>query len=145
MGDVDNSAVSGGLQLNIVNFGYLTGEHVGIAATWFGTSFVSKANNDDYIGLGGMLFGPLLSTSSASSEFDFDLKPMVGFGTGSARVNGYSTSSSMSFVFGLGGAVRWNCGNRISLSVGADYYHSKPDDVDLSSLAILFGINYRFK
>lgn len=146
MGDIDDDAISGGAHLNLINFGYVIGKNVGVAGTWFGTSFLSEYDDDYSVGMGGLLFGPLFSTSSKSGSLDFDFKPMIGFGRGSEIYDGdIEGSSSSAFAFGLGGAIRWNCSDKISLSIGMDYYSCRPDDIDLSSLAVVLGINFRLR
>lgn len=143
VGDIKSSAVSGGAQLTLVNFGYLISDHVGVAAKWFGTSFTSKYDNDTGIGLGGMMFGPLFSAHDKTRKVEFDFIPMIGYGRGTLISDGTSSTSSSSVTFGVSGATRWNCGKRISLSLGIDYIHGVPDDVDLSSVGIVFGLNLR--
>ena len=145
LGDVSNDAVSGGVHFNIVNFGYLFTEHIGIAATWFGTSFSSKIDNKTSIGLGGVMAGPLFSTTSQNRKFEYDFKPMIGFANGTLIEDNRTSSSSRAFAFGVGGTIRWNCWEKFSLSGGIDYYNGQPEDVDLSSFAIVIGVNYRLK
>jgi len=144
-GDIDKDAISGGAHLNIVNFGYLFSKNVGIAATWFGTSFISKDDNKSGIGLGGIMAGPLLSTASQNRKMEYDLKPMIGFANGTVIENNKNSSSSRTIALGIGGALRLNCWKMVSLSVGIDYYNSKPESIDLSSYALVFGVNYRLK
>ncbi len=145
VGDIDNSQISGGAQLNLVNFGYLFSDHVGIAATWFGTSFVAKYDSDYSIGTGGMLAGPLFSTATKDYKGEFDFKPMIGFARGNERYMNETYTTSAAFACALSGTARWNCGRKISVSAGLDYYFVKPDGLNMSSFAIMFGINYRLK
>ena len=144
-GDIDSDAISGGVHLNLVSFGYLFSKHVGIAATWFGTSFVSKNDSKNSIGMGGLLAGPLFSTSTSTGKFEYDFKPMIGFANGTVITNNKASSSDRAIAFGVGGAIRWNCWSKISLSCGIDYYSGKPESVDLSSSALVIGINYRLR
>ena len=144
-GDIKSSAVSEGGHFNLVNFGYLFSEHVGIAATWFGTSFISKADKEMSVGMGGIMAGPLFSTATPTRNFEFDFKPMVGFANGTIIDHGDTSSSSRAFALGIGGAIRWNCWSKFSLSCGIDYYSGKPEGVNLSSCALVFGVNYRLK
>ena len=144
-GDIDNDAISGGAHLNIANFGYLLSEHVGIAATWFGTSFYSKYDSKTSLGLGGIMVGPLLSTASQSRKVEYDLKTMIGFANGTLIEDNETSSSSRALALGIGGAVRWNCWKKFSLSCGIDYYNSKPESINLSSYAFVIGVNYRLK
>ena len=138
--------VDAGIQVNI-NFGYLFSKNIGIYSTFFGTSF--NVSNSGYseasIGLMGAMAGPLFSFATGSGVVEFDGKPMIGFGVGTATIDNQSdTFDEMGFVFGLGGSVRWNCGKRISISGSFDYYNCTVDEVDLSSIGIGIGVNFRF-
>lgn len=125
-----------GVQIN-VNIGYLFSSHVGIAATIFTTSFDLSNYPDIAVGLTGIMSGPLFSTASASGEWTFDLRPMAGFVT-------ESITDKTAFSAGMGGSIRWNCGQRFSLSGNMDYYRGVVNEIDLSSFGITFGINFRF-
>lgn len=144
-GDIDGDAVSGGAQLNLVDFGYLFSQNVGIAATLFGTAFISKADSKSSLGMGGIMVGPLFSFASKSYKTEFDLKPMIGFANGTLISDGSTSSSKRDIALGLGAAMRINVGRKVSLTVGADYYYATPEDVDLSSFAIKIGVNFRLK
>lgn len=145
--DIDNDAISEATQTNIANFGYLFSPHIGIAATWFRTIFVPKLDDEMSSGLGGLLIGPLFSVPTPSCKVQFDFIPMIGFGRGTLPTHEgpWTYSKSTDFAAGLKGAVRWNCGRRISVSGGLNYYYGKPENVNLSSFAIMFGVNYRIK
>jgi len=129
------------------NFGYLFMKNVGIHATLYGTSFPAKNNNDATLGLAGLMVGPLFSTSSG--KFEFDARPMAGISNGVLQEgSGSSSESSLSeltFTFGVGGTVRWNCWKKFSLAANVNYYYGKPEKVDLSSLGVTIGVNYRLK
>ena len=138
--------VDAGIQVNLT-FGYLFGKNIGITSTIFGTSFnVSDTKySDASIGLTGMMAGPLFSVATGSGIVEFDGKPMIGFGIGTVTAGSQSdTSDEVGFVFGLGGSVRWNCAKRISISGNFDYYNCTIDEVDLSSIGIGIGVNFRF-
>ena len=142
---VNSTGLSGGAQLNLVNFGYLIGEHVGIAGTWFGTAFPVKNYGGYFVGTGGMMFGPLFSKSVAAGRIDLDVKPLIGFGSVSQQYRGQTSSSSTSLAAGLSVAARFNLGGRFSLSAGSDYYSVHPEyPGSRSSLSLVFGFNYRF-
>lgn len=143
-GDVEGSMVSGA-QMTLVNFGYLLSPHIGIAAKWFGNAFVSNEDSNIGIGVGGLVTGPLFSFATTDRKVEFDLIPMIGFGAGNEKVYGLSYTTCTSAVFGMAAAARWNCGGRISLSVGVDFLSTSPENVDLSAVGVVFGVNYRLK
>jgi len=140
----DYSNVSGGIQVN-VNFGYLFTKNVGINASFLSTSFDLSNYEDSSIGLIGFLTGPLFSTATSNQAVEFDLRPTIGFASGSVSVGNKSgTTDETAFAFGVGGSVRWNCGKRVSVSGNVDYYNAEVSDVDLSSFGITAGVNFRF-
>jgi len=147
MGSFIKDNCNTGIQFN-ADFGYLFTENIGIHAEVFGTTFSSKYN-DNSIGLTGVLVGPLFSTLSGEVEFDF--KPGVGFANGRLNIkNQGSSSSKTTFSFGGAASVRWNLWEKFSLSGNVMYCYGKPKDddniiVDLSSLAVMVGVNYRLK
>lgn len=136
--------VDGGIQVNI-NFGYLFSKNIGIAASFLSTSFDLSNYSDTSIGLTGLMAGPLFSTATDTQMFEFDLRPMIGFASGSVTIGKTSgTTDETAFAFGVGGSARWNCSSRISISGNVDYYHAKINGVDLSSVGITAGVNFRF-
>lgn len=136
--------VDGGFQVNI-NFGYLFSKNIGITSSFFDTSFDLSNYKDTSIGLTGFLVGPMFSTATTSEKVEFDLRPMIGVAFGSVTVGSKSgTTDETVFSFGVGGSVRWNCASRISISGNVDYYRGEIDDVDLSSVGITAGVNFRF-
>ncbi|GHT10263.1 hypothetical protein FACS189415_8000 [Bacteroidia bacterium] len=138
------SDAAGGLQLN-VNFGYLFSNNVGIAASFYNTSFDIEGYKNTSIGLTGLLAGPLFSTSMASGILDFDVRPGIGVAMGNVSSGSASVNSDdYIFSFGLGTSLRWNCSDYVSLSANMDYYYGKVFDLDLSSIGFSIGVNYRF-
>ncbi|MDR1347157.1 MAG: porin family protein [Prevotellaceae bacterium] len=132
-----------GFQFNI-DFGYLFSKNIGIAASAFGTSMASKWQSKNTIGLTGLMAGPLFSVPSGAFEFDF--KPMLGYARGILYLGDDDVSSSkLTFTYGGGAAVRWNCWRKFSLSASAIYCYGKPERVDLSTIGIVVGAAYRLK
>ena len=69
-----------GLQLNLVNFGYLFSEHLGISAAWFGAAYNRKSNRGyelDPWSCGGIMVSPLFSFD-VSEKVEWGLTPMLG-------------------------------------------------------------------
>ena len=138
----DNCNTGG--QFNI-DFGYLFAKNIGMHAQLFGTMFYSKYQTDNSIGLAGLQVGPLFSTSS-TGVLEFDFKPSIGFARGSL-FEGYSESSrsEITFSFGATASIRWNCWRNFSLSSSVMYIYGKPEGIDLSSIGIMIGANYRLR
>jgi hypothetical protein len=139
------SDASGGRQVNL-NFGCLFSRHVGITATLFNTDFdIDDTYKKSSVGLTGILTGPLFSVATASRRAEFDLRPMIGFAFGSVTVGSKSTNSDETiFSYGIGGSIRWNCSSRFAISANMDYYHGEVFRLDLSSIGLTVGANFRF-
>jgi hypothetical protein len=143
-----NNVDGSGLQFN-VNFGYLFKQHIGITASFMLTSH--KIPNADYkanIGLRGGFVGPLISFQNSSMKVEYDIRPTLGLV--SWKLNAESASvkgDDMAVALGVGGSVRFNVSNLISLTGNLDtYLHNKFDDNtdSLSSIGVTVGINFRF-
>jgi len=126
------------------NFGYLFSESFGITALVFGTAFPVTGSSAT-IGLSGLMIGPLWSKASESGKVEFDIKPTIGYGRGIIISGGETSSSSTTFVAGIGTSVRWNCWRRVSLSANVDCFYGSPDSINLSSLSVSVGAHYRLR
>jgi hypothetical protein len=135
--------VDAGMQVGIVNFGYLFNSHVGVTSSIITTSYdVSDAS----IGISGFMAGALFSFAAIPSQtVEFDIRPAIGYARGA--VDGESTDEN-GFAFGLGGSVRWNCWRLVSFSGNLDYYNMtvKNDNyrTNMSSAGVTVGVNFRF-
>ena len=152
---------TGGYQINMVNFGYLFSEHLGVAATWFGTEFTQDFSStmdahptySSYyefskrsIRSRGVVVGPLVTLSSASHRFDFDLKPYLGVNTWSSTYGGQiENPTTMVVAGGFGLSTRWNLWKYISVSVNLDNTLSMPNGESMLSTVLSLGLNYRIK
>lgn len=126
-------------------FGYLFSEHIGMTAMLFSTSFMLNNYDDASVGLSGMLAGPLFSAGGSTGKIEWDFKPMIGFARGNVSIGSDSGNTKEgTFVIGAGSTLRWNTGERWSISFGANYINGKINNVDLSSIGITIGANYRF-
>ena len=136
-----------------INFGYLITSNIGITSSIFRTNFPCNIPYPQVtVGLAGILVGPLFSTTE-TGNVEIDFRPTIGYAYG--RLLGETSTSSVTtgdytLAFGVGGTVRWNCLNRISLSANLDYLYGKPkneynDRIDLSSFGFSIGVNYRLK
>lgn len=163
-GDYDGDA---GVQLNLVNAGYLFSKNVGMTSTLFGVAFPYDKNvrhtdrygryyddDDEAIGLVGMMAGPMFSTATANGMFDFDLRLQGGFASGflpDYMDRAVNTERPTSLALGAGASMRWNCWKYISVSLNYDFYSAKPNfggvvgKVNMQSSGITMGVNFRFK
>ena len=135
-----------------INFGYLMTNYVGINVSIFRTNFnFSFPYPPISVGLTGILAGPLF-TITETGKVEFDFRPAAGYANG--KLLGATSNESVivwnsTLALGIGGSVRWNCCNRVSLSVNLDYYYGNPKNslerMNLSSFGVSLGVNYRIK
>jgi opacity protein-like surface antigen len=135
VGDVSDFPV--GIMLNLVDFGYLFTDNIGIAAKWFGT-----AHNESGLtaGVGGLLAGLLLSTQ-ISDKINFEGKALVGPGAQVVTYDGDSETSELYFGYDLGVGLRFNTSEKVSLLLNADYIGV----YDYNSVNLTFGVAFRLK
>jgi len=136
-----------GVQLNLVNFGYLFSEHVGIAGNWFGAANLFDIEGFDPWSYGGLMVGPLISFP-AGETVEWDLRPMVGYSVVTEPLFGTQGSA---LALSLGTTFRFNVGEKVALLLGAEYFYTKPVFEDagfeqnISTLSLTFGIAFRLK
>jgi hypothetical protein len=125
-----------GFQFN-VNAGYLFKEHIGITASFLLTSYKIKDSDGAKTGLRGGLVGPLISFKNYSGKIEYDIRPTVGLVSGKISGDNASLSTDkMTFALGVGGSMRFNVSDFISLSVNLDtYYHG---DLEIESIGFEF-------
>jgi hypothetical protein len=147
----DYSDASTGIQFN-ASAGYLFSPHVGINGSFMLTKF--KIDNDEdvnaSIGLRGGFVGPLFSFANSNRKIEYDIRPTIGLVGLKIDLESVSVKSEdMVLGFGLGGTIRFNVSDVISLTGAVDYiYHTEFDELDedysLASGAVSVGINFRF-
>lgn len=136
-----------GVQLNLVNLGYLFSEHVGIAGSWFGTANPFDIDGFDPWIYGGLMVGPLVSFP-VGEKVDWDLRPMVGYSVVTEPL--YDTQGS-ALALSAGTTFRFNVGARVALLLGAEYLYTKPEFEDagfeqnIGALSLTFGVAFRLK
>ncbi|MDD4636202.1 MAG: outer membrane beta-barrel protein [Bacteroidales bacterium] len=148
--DKSNGAAKTGMQLNLINYGYLYSKNVGIAAMWFGASHPIDLKGIDPWSCGGVMVGPLFSFP-VSEKVDWDIKPMLGYSVTSLPDLGSGTEDAASFAFNLGAQIRFHVSNNFSLLLSADYFSTKAKFTDyrieqkINTLSFGFGVAYRLK
>jgi hypothetical protein len=119
-----------GLQLNLINFGYLFSEHVGISAAWFGAAYNRTGNRGyelDPWSCGGLMVGPLFSFPM-SEKVEWDLRAMFGRSVCSGQPENGGTSTvetNSALIFNIGSVHRVHLSKRISLLLSADFFSTK--------------------
>jgi len=133
----DLSELPVGLILNLVDFGYLFTDNIGIAAKWFGTA---HAESGATFGVGGLMAG-LLASTPISEKINFEGKALIGFGASTLTDGTYSETSEAYFGYDLGVGLRFNTSEKVSLLLNADYIGVS----DYSSVNLTFGVAFRLK
>jgi hypothetical protein len=149
-----------GVQLNLVNFGYLFSDNIGVSATWFGAANSLSDKRIDPWSYGGLMVGPMLSFP-ISQEVDWVLRPMIGLSvatlpnvliwdeTGSAIGSG--PDNAFSFAFIVGTVFKVNVSRNVSILLSADYFSVNPEFMEanierqISTVSLGCGIAYRLK
>ena len=145
--DENDGAAKTGFQINLINFGYLFSDNIGITATWFGASNPIEGASNDYLwSHGGLLVGPLFSFP-VSEKIEWDVKPMVGLSW--ASITNTDLELASSFAFNLGTQFRFNVSRLIDLTLGVDYTTAKfkwdIGDQTMGTIALKGGFAFRLK
>lgn len=156
VGDFADKNIGGaktGVELSLVDFGYLISENLGIAARWFGGANPLDSNYDiDPWSYGGVLVGPLVSYP-ISEKIDWDLRPMIGYAVTIMPDAGayYNVDPAMSFAFNFGTQFRFHVAEKISLLLHADYFSTKAKfdefgmEQNIATFSLGFGVAYRLQ
>ena len=145
--DESDGAAKTGFQINLINFGYLFSDNIGITATWFGAANPIEGIDSDYLwSHGGLLVGPLFSFP-VSEKVEWDIKPMIGISWASVTNTDLDMASSV--AFNLGSGFRFNVSRLISLTLEVDYTSAKFSwdigDQNMGTLAVKGGFAFRLK
>lgn len=133
-----------GFQLNLIDFGYLFNENIGIAAKLQGKGYSVNAHSAHMSDDSGTLTittltaGPLLSFQSGNKG-RFEIKPMVGFGAANLKIDNISINSDTKLAFGLDIQYRYHISRVIDLFAALGY--SKISDY--SDINLLVGVGLR--
>lgn len=142
---------STGVNLSLINFGYLFNNRVGIAANWFGgahTVDVSQLGLPEGMwSYGGLLAGPLVSTP-IGKNIDFDARVQIGFSAANLKLEGYNVDGT-GFAYSAGIGIRAHLGRKLSLNLNADVLTSnnKGDYMErkIQTIHPTIGLSYRMK
>ncbi|MGM0636644.1 MAG: hypothetical protein ACQESK_11315 [Bacteroidota bacterium] len=117
-----------GLQINLINFGYLFTENIGIAAAWFGAANpVSSVNGMeiDPWSYGGLMLGPLFS-APFQENITVDFRPMLGYANTTVPDIGYGEERASSLAFSVGTVLRFDVSDNFLIMLTADYLSTTP-------------------
>src|SRR5690606_29984764 len=93
----DEALARTGVNLSLINFGYLFNGRFGIAANWFGGAHIIDGGafgiSDGMWSYGGLLAGPLVS-NRIGSQLDFDVKLQIGFSAANMELEGYQVDGT---------------------------------------------------
>jgi hypothetical protein len=138
-----------GVQLNLVNFGYLFTEHIGICGVIFAATNNIDVEDVDPWGYGGVLVGPLISYP-IGSNIDWDLRPMIGYSmVNLSSRDKIGNQQSSAFGMNLGTMFRFHVSKSVSLTLNGDYFFTKAKfskyelEQKVTSLCIGGGIAFR--
>ena len=145
--DIYDGAAKTGLQINLINFGYLFSDYIGITATWFGATNPIKGQSSDYLwSHGGLMAGPLFSFP-VSDKIDWEIKPVGGIAWATITNTKLDYVSSLAFDIGTG--FRYNISKLIALSLFFDYSKAKFNwnigTQTMGTIAIKGGFAFRLK
>lgn len=148
--DPNNGAALNGAWLNLVNFGYVFNESVGISASWYGGAYPVYFSGYDPWSVGGLM-GGLLVPFQLSEVFLIDLRPMIGYAVVSMPDDGmgYEDAISLSYSFGL--SLRSNVSNKFALLLMGDYFYTQADFSQyqfmqkISAISVSLSAAYRLK
>lgn len=148
--DMSSGLAKTGIQINLINFGYLFSENFGITATWFGAANQLNTDGLDPWSYGGIMAGPLLSFP-LSQKVEWDFRPMIGYSLTTVPNIGFGAEQGSSFALNIGTVFRINVGSKTSLLLNADYFSTRPEFKDygfeqsIGTISLGFGVAYRLK
>lgn len=133
----DLSDLPVGVSLNLVDFGYLFNDNLGIAGKWLGAAYTEGGAD---FGMGGLLAG-LLASTPISPTINLEGKVLLGFAAFTASYAGISETSDLYFGYDIGVGLRFNTSNKVSLLLNVDYLGAE----EYGSINLTFGVAYRLK
>lgn len=147
----DEALANTGVNLSLVNFGYLFNGRFGIAANWFGGAHLIDGSpfglSDGMWSYGGLIAGPLIS-NRVGNQLDLDVKLQIGFSAADMELEGYHVDGT-GFAYSFGIGIRTHLSQRLSLSVNADMltFNAKGDYMQrkIQTIHPTMGLNYRFR
>lgn len=151
-----------GLQINIIDFGYMLSKNIGIIGTWYGGAN-STTDFDNLFSFGGILIGGFTSFP-ISDKTEFNFRPMLGFSNvtcpettkieywfGNSYVTTVPPDQAISFAFNLGTSLRYNVTKKSSLLLNLDWFSTRPKfkeasfEQQIETISITIGAAYRLK
>lgn len=104
-----------------------------VGANRFDVSSSGISDNDAYWVYSGLMVGPLLSLP-AGDNFEINVRPVIGYGmVASPELNSnsggvvFESDQVAALCFDLGASFCYNLKDNFGLTLGLDYYSTKPD------------------
>ena len=148
--DKSDGLAQTGLQFNLINFGYLFSDNIGISATWFGAANPLDEEGYDPWSYGGIMAGLLLSFP-LSDKVEWDFRPMIGYAVTTVPDIGFGPEDASSFALNIGTLFKFNVGKKVALLLSADYFSTQPEFINygfeqnISTISLGFGVAFRLK
>jgi hypothetical protein len=148
--DPSGGAALNGVWLNLVNFGYVFNESIGISANWYGGAYPLYYSGYDPWSVGGMM-GGLLVPFQLSEIFLIDLRPMIGYAVVAIPDAGMGYEDAISLSYNLGLSLRGNVSNKFALLLMGDYFYTQADfsqyqfKQKISTISVSLSAAYRLK
>ncbi len=129
--DVANKKTLVGLHINLLDAGYVFYKGLGVNAIWSGAGFVHENEPDapnvfrSEVFIGTLMLGPMYSLDLSETA---NLRFMGRVGPLTIKEQGVSNSEHMRLSWSIATAYQKRIGERLALTVSANYYHSQPYD-----------------
>jgi hypothetical protein len=117
-----------GLYISLAEFGVLFSRRVGIVGRLFGAQYeIDHEEFEEPWAMGGLMLGPLFAIPLNNAAY-WDFRPAVGYGAVILPESSFAASStSETYVMGLGTSLRVNVGSRFAIMVAVDYIYTNPE------------------
>lgn len=157
----DNRPVTGtGMQINLINFGYLFNDRIGMAAKWYGGANPLKfearnanlTNEFEPYSYGGIMAGPMVSFPLAERA-ELDFRALIGYCITQfpkPKNSKITHTSKAALAYSLGINMRFHLSSRFSIPLGVEYFSSSAENKDtrfeqtISTITPTIGLAYRF-
>ncbi len=144
-----------GFHFNLMNFGYLFSDNVGITAFISGSRHpfdIDTGKDDPNWVYASLMVGPLFSFPTKRKDANFDLRPMIGAMSAAFDPDiGISNIHAYGVAFGLGAGLRYHVSHTNSISGNLDLISSEPEfDINgehfsqqIGAVSFTIGISFR--
>lgn len=132
----DEGLANTGLNITLVNFGYMLSDNFGIAGSWYGGAHTIDASSfgvsDGMWSYGGLMAGPLFSTP-LNDKIDFDIKALIGYSIANLELEGYKVEGK-GLAYDIGAGLRFNFSPKWAFLLNVDHLGSPSKGEDRKSV-----------